>query len=154
MIVAVGLLASPIGTAHSQESSNDQFKQEFGAGADCARLFELRNEAKAKGYSLDDMNETLRSVRCFSVDSKRAPLSIRDGNYTVTEYRIYLAIIETPKSVPPSAAIRKAAKAYRVTEAKAKAASDKVLRALAANNWFATPAAEIRHASNWSDETR
>jgi hypothetical protein len=46
----------------------------FNEGADCPRLFELRNEAKKHGATKDAeklMNEKLRGVGCFTDTSKR-----------------------------------------------------------------------------------
>jgi hypothetical protein len=51
-----------------------KFYVAFNEGADCPRLFELRNEAKRQGADNEQqkkMNEKLRSVGCFGIDSKR-----------------------------------------------------------------------------------
>lgn len=66
--------------------ASTQFAREFEAGADCPRLFELRNNAK-HGASValqDEMNIKLRSVQCFSSTSRRAAaVPPNTGNFTV-----------------------------------------------------------------------
>ena len=154
MILALLFATIIAGTFDGQNSSDDQFQREFVAGANCPRLFQLRNELKVRATEAQvrEMNDKLRSVQCFSATSKRAATTTVDGNFTVKEYRIYRAIIDTPLSVSESQAVRNAAKKYRVTEAAAKAAPDKVMKILTRHHWNATPEAEIRHASDWKGE--
>ena len=72
------------------------------------------------------------------------------GNFTVKEYRIYRAVIDTPMSITESEATSRAARRFDLTPAKAKEITQKVQRILAKNHWFGTPDTEIRHASDWS----
>jgi hypothetical protein len=80
------VLAASVLLATSSISSASVFNREaaspyvmkfylaFHEGADCPRLFELRNEAKRQGADNEQqkkMNEKLRSVGCFGSDSKR-----------------------------------------------------------------------------------
>ena len=148
------LLATVLLGAEGQNSSYERFQREFAAGADCPRLFQLRNEAKVRATAMQtqEMNEKLRSVRCFSATSKRAVSTTGDGAFTVKEYRIYRAIIGTPMSVSETQAVRNVAKKYGVTEAVAKKTADKVMNIIMRNRWNATPEAEIRHASDWKGE--
>ena len=51
-----------------------KFYVAFNEGADCPRLFELRNEAKRQGATNEQqktMNDKLRGVGCFNNTSKR-----------------------------------------------------------------------------------
>jgi len=156
-VIFAAILATIVfGSSEGQSSSYEQFQREFTAGADCPRLFQLRNEAKVRATAMQaqEMNEKLRSVRCFSATSKRAATTTGDGGFTVKEYRIYRAIIGSPMSVPERQAVRNAAKKYGVTEAAAKKAADKVMDMLMRNRWNATPEAEIRHASDWKGEKK
>lgn len=79
---------------------------------------------------------------------KAASPSAQD-TFTVKEYRIYRALIGAPMSVSEDAALESAARRYGVTVGEARGATDKVQRVLFQNNWFGSPEAEIRHASDW-----
>ena len=62
--------------AGPQENYVLPFLEAFNEGADCPRLFELRNQAKRRGARQDQvkmMGNKLRSVGCFSDTSKRRP---------------------------------------------------------------------------------
>ena len=75
--------------------------------------------------------------------------------FTVKEYRIYREIIDTPVSISEEECLVRVGAKYGITPAKAKEVSRKVMGSLSTNNWFArTPAAEIRHASDWNGEER
>ena len=137
-----------------QVTPYDQFLRAFKKGIDCPELFNLRNAAKsgATAKQVADMNDTLRSVQCFSSTSKRAVSTKNDGTFTVKEYRIYRAIASAPMSVSESQSMRDAAKTFVISEADIRRTTDKVMGILSKNNWFATPAAEIKHASDWKGE--
>lgn len=76
-----------------------------------------------------------------------------DGStFTVSEYRIYRAVIDTPMSVPEAEALRRAATSHGVTTTAAKEIVDKVQRTLYRNNWFGSAESEIKHASDWSGQ--
>jgi hypothetical protein len=139
-----------------QSSSVDQFQRQFAAGADCSLLFSIRNEAKVRATEAEqrEMNEKLRSVQCFSSTSKRAVTTTGDGEFTVSEYRLYRAIIDAPSTVSEAQAVRSAAEENGVAEAMVNRAAEKVMGLLAEHRWHATPAAEIRHASDWKGEDR
>src|SRR4030095_8937915 len=63
--------------------------------------------------------------------------------FTVNEYRIYRAIIETPVSVGEEDSFVRVVAKYGITPAKAKEVSRQVMQLLSTNDWFArTPAAE------------
>jgi len=153
MIVLVLLLA--VASEAGQDAQYQRFLQEFDSGVDCPRLFVLRNEAK-RGSSdarQEEMNTKLRSVGCFNATSKRRPTSPPGtGGFTVKEYRIYRAVLDTPMSISDADSLRAVGKRYGVTPAVAKRATRKVQEVLFKNDWMATPEAEIRHASDWSGE--
>ncbi len=137
--------------------SATQFAREFDAGADCPRLFELRNDAKhgASAALQDEMNIRLRSVRCFSSTSRRAAaVPPNTGNFTVQEYRLYREIISTPLSVPEAEAFEIAGRMHGVPPTAVHDAVKHVQEVLLQNNWSASPDAEIRHASDWNGETQ
>lgn len=132
-----------------------QFVREFEAGADCPRLFELRNEAK-RGASValqEEMNTKLRSVQCFSSTSHRAAAGPPNtASFTVQEYRMYRELISTPSAVPEAEAREIIGRKYGVPPTAVHDAAERVLEALFRNNWFASPDAEIRHAADWKGE--
>jgi hypothetical protein len=132
-----------------------RFAREFEAGADCPRLLELRNEAKhgASGAQQEEMNTKLRSVQCFSSTSRRAPAGPPNtGSFTVQEYRLYREVISTPSSIPEAEALANAGRKHGVPPTAVHDAVTHVQEVLLTNNWFASPDAEIRHASDWSGE--
>ncbi|WP_454044690.1 hypothetical protein [Cellulosimicrobium sp. Marseille-Q8652] len=47
------------------------FSAAFDEGADCPELFEIRNHMEPKDPAIDDANEDLRSVECYSSTSSR-----------------------------------------------------------------------------------
>jgi hypothetical protein len=115
-------LAGPTG-----ESPQAQFMREFQAGADCPRLFDLRNAAKPDipAERQEEMNRPLRSVQCFSSTSKRAARSTSEPDgFTVTDYRIYRSVVDTPISVSETRALQDAATRYGVTAAEARKATE------------------------------
>jgi hypothetical protein len=133
------------------------FARAFEAGADCRRLFELRNTARhgASTAQQEEMNTTLRSVQCFSSTSKRAEAGPSNtGSFTVQEYRVYRDVLTTPSSIPEAEAIEIAGRRHGVTTALARKAVDHVMEVLSTNQWFASPGAEIQHASDWNGETK
>lgn len=74
-------------------------------------------------------------------------------SFTVNEYEVYRAILETPMSVPEAQAIGDAAARYGLSREEARLAVDKVQAILYENNWFGSPESEIQHASDWIDQT-
>lgn len=75
-------------------------------------------------------------------------------NFTVLEYRLYAAVIDTPLSISEEQAHRNIARDNNTTAQVVKETTTKVLRILVANGWLGTVQNEIRHASDWSGETR
>lgn len=134
-----------------------RFTREFEAGADCPRLFELRNDAK-HGASIElqsEMNTKLLSVQCFSSTSRRAAaVPPNTGSFTVQEYRLYRAIISTPSTIPEAEAVEMAGRKHGVPPTEVRDAARHVQEVLLRNNWFASPVAEIRHAADWNGETQ
>jgi hypothetical protein len=57
-------------------------------------------------------------------------------------------------SVPERQAIETVARKHGVSSQVAKGAATRVMDSLTKNNWYATPDAEIRHASDWNGERR
>jgi hypothetical protein len=52
-------------------ASYAMFSAAFDDGADCPELFEIRNRFDPKDPAIDDANEDLRSVECYSSTSTR-----------------------------------------------------------------------------------
>jgi hypothetical protein len=71
------------------------------------------------------------------------------AGFTIREYSIYRAVIDTPMSVSEEEALRRVAKRHGITVAEAGKVVDKVMEVLSDNGWFGTPESEIRHASDW-----
>lgn len=137
--------------------SRTRFTQELEAGADCERLFELRNDAK-NGASVavqEEMNTKLRSVQCFSSTSQRAAdVPPNTGSFTVQEYRLYREVISTPSTVPEAEALETIGRKHGVSPTAVHDAVTHVQEQLSRNNWFASPDAEIRHAADWNGQTQ
>ena len=86
------------------------------------------------------------------VVSSLPPTTAGTPTFTVKEYRMCRAIIDTPMSVSEDEAFRRVAKRYGVSVAEARASVDKVQKILFQNGWMSAPASEIRHASDWNGE--
>jgi hypothetical protein len=152
LVVPVAIWASGC----SRDAST-QFAREFQSGADCPRLFELRNDAKrgASPVLQEEMNTRLRSVQCFSSTSKRAAVGPSNtASFTIQQYRIYREVITSPMSIPEAEVFDSVSRKHGVPSSVAHDAVDLVLQSLFKNGWFATPDAEIRHASDWNGETK
>lgn len=52
-------------------SSYATFSAAFDEGADCPELFEIRNRMEPKDPAIEDANEDLRSIECYSSTSSR-----------------------------------------------------------------------------------
>ena len=87
-----------------------------------------------------------------SIVSKEAPAGPGTPTFTVNEYRIYRAVIDTPMSVSESETLQRTAQRYGVSVQEAREVVDKVQKVLFQNGWMSTPATEIRHASDWNGE--
>jgi hypothetical protein len=151
LLIAVAIAAQGC----SDDDAHTQFLREFEAGADCSRLFDLRNEARqsASAAIQEEMNAQLRTVQCFGSTSTRASTEPpRAGSFTVQEYRLYRDILSAPSSVSEAQAIENAAQKHGIPAAVARDAVMRVQNELVTNGWFATPDAEIRHASDWTGE--
>jgi hypothetical protein len=149
--IASTVLATGEGDAYAQ------FAREFEAGADCSRLFELRNAAKrgASSARQEEMNTKLRSVQCFSSTAKRVATGPSNtASYTVQQYRIYREVIASPISVPEAEVIDSVARKHAVPSSVVRDAVKHVQAELLRNQWFASPDAEIRHALDWNGETQ
>lgn len=71
--------------------------------------------------------------------------------FTVKEYNIYRAIMDTPMSVSEEKAFQNTSIKYGTTIEDAKKAFDKVQQILFRNNWYSSPKTEIKHASDWKE---
>jgi len=163
ILVVVGLAASCNG--ETPAAGYPSFKERLDAGANCAELFEIRNALDPKSSLIERINEQLRGVGCYSSSSVRSDSSgagrVEPTNnqedapvvtFTMAEYRMYRAIIDTPSSVSEEEALRSVAKQYSASVTEVRNAVEKVQRVLSANNWFGTSESEIRHASDWKGE--
>lgn len=143
------------------------FKQRLDAGASCAELFEIRNSLDPKAPVVVRMNEELREIGCYSSGSVRSSTASAAENtksddvqkalpaatFTVNEYKMYRAVISVPSSVPEQQALRNVARQYKISVEDLRKVVNKVQKSLFDNKWFGTPESEIRHASDWKDET-
>ena len=150
---------APTQSTASEETEYALFQERLRAGADCPELFDIRNSADPKSLDIPKMNDGLREIGCRGSSSTRPTPTPIDApqpanTYTVQEYRLYRAIIDTPVSIPESQALPAIARQHNVTPDKVRQAADKVMTALSRNNWFGTPASEIKHASDWQGETQ
>jgi hypothetical protein len=75
-----------------------------------------------------------------------------DLTFTVMEYRLYCALIDTPRSISEGEALRSIGKQYGIPPEEVRRAAAKVQETLVRNGWFGTPESEIRHASDWQRE--
>jgi hypothetical protein len=161
LLSIAGILVSVASVHCSQEpderapqSAYTTFFREFKNGADCARLFELRNEARATTSQARqrDMNLKLRLVQCNSPTSHRVEPTSNDGDFTVREFRIYRAVVGAPMKVSEAEAIQEAARRFGVSEAEAKSITDRVMNTLSRKKWLGDAENEIRHARDWPGE--
>ena len=76
------------------------------------------------------------------------------GTFTVREYRIYRALVDTPMSVSEEEAYRRIARDFNTTPKEAERITEKVQGILFRNGWLGTTAQEIRRASDWQGESR
>ena len=70
--------------------------------------------------------------------------------FTVKEYRIYRALINTPMSVSESEAIKLIAKEYGVSQLEVNQTARKVMQILHKNGWAGSPSNEIKYALDWN----
>ena len=84
--------------------------------------------------------------------TSRRPALAKGDVYTVKEYRIYRAVIDTPMSVSEAQAYQSAANQYGVTVAETRNVTEKVQKILSRNSWLGSPDSEIQHASDWKGE--
>lgn len=61
----------PEETDDDRVASYATFSAALDEGADCGELFEIRNSMDPKDPAIDDANEDLRSVECYSSTSSR-----------------------------------------------------------------------------------
>lgn len=159
LVVFVGVLLVACGSTPTPTPQTDLyelFQLRLREGADCPRLFAIRNQAVPKSQSVEKMNSQLNRIGCNSSSSSRTDLGITTPTpgitFTVLEYRIYRAVIDTPMSVSEAQAISNAATKYGVSPTQARDTTEKAMSALAQNNWFGRPENEIRHASDWAGQ--
>ncbi len=74
-------------------------------------------------------------------------------SFTVREYRVYQALMDTPMSVSEAEGQRRIARRLNVTPEEVDRIVQRVLETLHGNGWFGRPAQEIRRASDWNGET-
>ena len=143
---------------NSASSFVQSFYAAFSEGADCSRLYELRNKAKRNGADNEQqqqMNLKLRSVRCIDASAKRKPdVPPNTGSYTVNEYRIYREVMSAPMNIPEKQALANVGKKYNMPPTQVRKIAEKVTRNLFENDWMDVLELEIRHASDWKDEKR
>lgn len=109
-----------------------------------AGILEYPNAADVVGYVFE--GQPLERV---SMSTPRP----ETGSYTVREYRMYRALIDTPITVSEEEAIRRIAETNGVAPAEADRIIRSVQNTIMSNEWAGLPAQEIRRASDWSGET-
>ena len=73
--------------------------------------------------------------------------------FTVREYRMYQALMDTPMSVSEEDGHRRIARRFDTTPEDVDRRIQRVLETLHRNGWFGRPAQEIRRASDWNGES-
>lgn len=53
------------------DAGGQSFDDALDNGASCQELFDIRNELDPKDPAIEDINETLRSIGCYSATSER-----------------------------------------------------------------------------------
>lgn len=71
MLVVAGC-QDPEVAEESTVASYADFREAFEAGADCPELYEVRNRMESDDPLVEDANEDLRSVECYSNSSTRS----------------------------------------------------------------------------------
>jgi hypothetical protein len=141
-------------------STYGTFTSRLSAGADCPELFKIRNDIKQadpKNKNVDRMNEQLRNIGCYSSTSHRndrdkQPPPRNKETFTVKEYRIYRAVIDTPLSASDTETFKKVGSKYQVPPSSVEPTARKVQKILADNRWLGTATSEIRRARDWAGE--
>lgn len=139
-----------------------EFRERVEAGGTCPDLLAFRNGLDANSSALTAINSDLREIGCYSatsvrqeplVEGERQPAAAEPARptFTVQEYRVYRAIIDTPMSVSEEESVARAAKQFGISEGDVNETVDKVQRVLAGNNWYGSADAEIRSASDWRE---
>lgn len=75
LIVGCALVAALAGCGGSEPGQEDtggrSFDGALDSGASCQELFDIRNELDPKDPAIEDINQTLRSIGCYSATSER-----------------------------------------------------------------------------------
>jgi hypothetical protein len=143
------------------------FKQRLDAGASCPELFDIRNSLDPKSPLVVKMNEELRGIGCYSSSSVRSSATSSaektksdnvqraspEAAFTVNEYRMYRAVINTPSSLSEQEALQNVSRQYNIPVEELRKVVRRVQKTLFDNKWFGTPESEIRRASDWKGET-
>jgi hypothetical protein len=69
------LVSTAVSACGGEERATRGFEEAVDQGASCSELFEIRNELDSKSPLVEEYNETLRSIRCYSSSSKRRDTS-------------------------------------------------------------------------------
>jgi hypothetical protein len=80
------------------------------------------------------------------------PSTSNEKLFTVKEYKIFRAVIDTPMSISEEQALQNVGRRYGVTSDEAKKIVRKVQSILSQKKWFGSPESEIMHASDWIGE--
>ena len=155
MPLALILMILSAAAMPEEQTAHQRFQDAVNDGADCSRLFALRKEARGSTSMSQqaEMSRLLRAVGCVTATSKRrpaAPASATADTYTVREYRIYRDVVDAPQYLREADILQRAARKHKTTRAHVRATAEKVVRILAANDWFGSRASEERRASDWA----
>ena len=111
---------------------------------DRAGLLDIPNTADVVAYVF--RGEPMETTQAAATDAS-------SGSFTVREYRIYKAVIDTPLSVSEADARQRVAEKNNITADEAARITTMVLKTLVGNGWLGFPAQEIRRASDWNGES-
>lgn len=158
----VGPPSQPTPEPSPSRSALETFRQRLVDGAPCSELYELRNALDPNSDTIQHMNEDLRGIGCYSSTSTRTtPTAVEPAtraneqpSFTVREYRIYRALIDTPMSVAENEARQAVARRFSIPTDSVREIASRVEGILFANRWYDSAASEIRHASDWAGENR
>lgn len=89
-------------------------------------------------------NESLPDPESGAGDSETV------DTYTVKEYKIYQALIDTPMSISEDEAARRIGRQFEITPSEVDSIAERVNQILIRNDWFSSPEFEIRHATDWT----
>jgi hypothetical protein len=97
------------------------------------------------------IDEQLMIVHCRGAESERKPATANDGSFTLKEYRIHRALLDS--SLPENQQLYSLiSRQYGVPADQVAPITEKITLEFVNNDWFGRPPVEIRHAKDWKGE--